>query len=73
MSKIIQTEWRSGKNTIGIVLVQRNDESYQAYIGVSLDEGEHEDAQYIADYGGKLIYREAVGFFPTLKESEYNG
>lgn len=69
MSKIVKYEWRSGRDTVGIVLVQKDDGRYIAYIGI-VDKmtggfNEEQDAQYIADWGAKLSLAEALAFFPN--------
>lgn len=71
-NKIIQTEWRSGIDTVGIVLCQLATGKFRAYIGVAkTGEDEEVDAQHIASYGAKLRFHEAVGFFPRLVIGEY--
>ena len=68
MSKIVQVEWRSAIDTVGIVLVKRDgDGKFRAYIGQArgFDNSAYEDAQYIAAHGAKLTFNEAKGFFPT--------
>lgn len=73
MKKIIAIEWRSARNTVGIVAVeQAHDKKWRAYIGPvvhlfpSKRYSEDEDAQRIADGEAKLNKREAVAFFPSL-------
>ena len=73
MSEVIKYEWRSGIDTVGIVLVKRDAGDFRAYIGVARDTSAEEDAAYIAAHGAKLTYREAFAFFPELKEAEYAG
>lgn len=71
-SKIISTEWRSGEDTVGVVLCQLATGKFRAYIGVAKQEmSESIDSRRIADYGAKLRFREAVAFFPNLEESNY--
>ena len=72
MSEFKAVEWRSGRDTVGIVL--RYDsmvEKYIAFIGVAKGLDENADIEYIYGYGAKLTFREAVAFFPYLKEEEY--
>lgn len=72
MSKIIQIEWRSGIDTVGIVLCELTTGELRAYIGVpKTNDDEDIDARYIADYGAKLSFDEAVGFFPKIKRKNY--
>lgn len=69
---IIQTEWRSGFGTVGIVLTCREDGTFKAYIGPASDwKDEKHDAKRIAEYGAPLTFEEAQGFFPWLEKHEY--
>ena len=79
MKNIIAKEWRSGKNTVGIVAVeQEHNEKWRAYIGAvahsipSERYSEEEDAQWIADYGAKLSKEEAIAFFPYLDADKFD-
>ena len=67
--KIIATEWRSGRNIVGIILVQSEAGNQRAYIGIwpeddfNVTSSEKEVANSIADWGCKLSYEEAEPFF----------
>lgn len=74
--KIIATEWRNGKDEVGIVLVESEAGSQRAYIGTTfrkydlidalMDNEPNEesvDAEYIAEWGCKLSFEEAEPFF----------
>lgn len=71
MCQILKAEWRSGRDTVGIVLAEGGDGKLRAYIGVAHGDNEDFDANYIALYGARLSLDEARGFFPDLKEEEY--
>lgn len=71
MRELVKWTWRSASDTVGVVLVKCGDGLHRAYIGVSRGSDERADAIYIADYGCRLSFREASGFFSGLKESEF--
>ena len=82
ITKILAVEWRSARDTVGVVLIQNAVGQKSARIGTvqtielpSIGKihvgNETTDARYIADHGAKLSFQEAVGFFPWLKEEEY--
>lgn len=71
ISVVVGYSWFTHQNKcIGVVL--RKDfqtDKYQAYIGCVLDEtisDEISDAKHIADWGAKLNFEQARGFFPNL-------
>ncbi len=83
-NKILGVEWRSGRDSVGIVAVE-HDYGWCAYIGVAkanqinigsdiivtrepLAGDEKRDAQYIRSWGAKLSKEEALVFFPWLKD-----
>lgn len=70
---IIKTEWRSGVDTVGIVLIKNDQGRYKAYIGVAKNFDEDYDAEYIAANGAKLSLDEALAFFPSdFNPDDYN-
>lgn len=80
--RILDTTWRSAKDTIGIVLIENDAGEQSARIGpvMTIGEGtvkirlnltEVQDSQYIADHGAKLSFKEAQAFFPWIKEENY--
>lgn len=71
MDRVEQVKWRSGIDTVGIVVAVWKDGLKRAYIGMAQDLSEDIDAVYIAQFGARLSYQEAVGFFPELKSEEY--
>ena len=74
MENIIAKQWRTTKDQcIGIIAVQQQSGKWRAYIGISRGLGTEElDAQYIADWGAKLVKREAVAFFPDLDPNNFD-
>lgn len=73
-AEILSVEWRSGINTVGIVLVRTNIGKLKSYIGCStFAQSVSLSAREIADFGAKLTFREAKAFFPHIKKSEYDG
>ena len=69
--KILNWIWRSGRDTVGIVLVECDDGKKRTYMGVATGITEEGDAHLIADHGARLAYHEALAFFPALKVQEY--
>lgn len=72
MKKIIAKEWRSAKNTVGIVAVEQFNGRWRAYIGPAFTLSEDVDAQNIADNGAKLNKKEAIAFFPYLDSDKFD-
>ena len=70
--KIIAKEWRSGKDIIGFIATEVYNGKWRAYIGVAEGGTENLDALRIAKNGTKLIKREAIAFFPYLKEEDFD-
>ncbi len=70
-TKIIATEWRTAKKTVGIVAVELAEGTWCAYIGVADGKDAKADARDIADYGARLTKQEALAFFPHLKDMKY--
>lgn len=71
--KILGVEWRSGKDSVGIVAVeQSHNKRWRAYIGVAQNLTENSDAKHIADWGAKLNRREALAFFPYLDPDKFD-
>ena len=72
MIKITSVEWRTGEWVIGFVLCFDNVvKKYKAYMGVSEGIDAKADAILIRDYGTKMKFVEAKGFFPHLIRKEY--
>ena len=69
--KILDVEWRSGRDTVGIVAIETFGKRWEAYIGVSRSLDELTDIEAIAAHGAKLPWNEAVAFFPHLKKEDY--
>lgn len=71
--KIKDVRWKQSTDTIGVVLVEvlYEEKPLKAYIGIGRTQNPKFDAAHIADYGAKLSFREAQGFFPTLKKEDY--
>ena len=70
--QIIRSIWKSGDyGTVGIVLCQMPTGLERAYIGISQDMTEEYEARKISDYGTKLSFLEAKGFFPEIQEGKY--
>ena len=68
----VDVVWRSGKDTVGIVVIQ--DEftgKLKAYIGVGANIDEETDIKIIADWGARLTSEEATPFFPHLKNEDW--
>ena len=73
MSDIIDVEWKPCMGQcIGYVLTQNEEEKFRVYVGVAGGLDEEVDQERIRDLGAKLSYSQAKGFFPKLKEEEYN-
>lgn len=70
--KITNMEWRTGLDTVGIILCEDEfDKKQRAYLGNCKGLIEKKDAEHIRDWGSKLTFREAKGFFPFIKEENY--
>lgn len=69
--KVIGVHWRSSLETTGFVLVHSSDGMLRAYVGRARSGSDDADAHWIAEHGARLLYREAVAFFPTIKAEEY--
>ena len=69
--KIIGVEWRSGADTIGIVLTDDSMGKLRAYIGAGRGNNQEADALRIAEYGHRLRFSEAQAFFPQIEEKDY--
>ena len=71
--RILGVEWRSGKDTIGIVAVEQSyNKKWRAYIGVAKGLSPNSDIHYISDWGAKLSRREALAFFPYLDPAKFD-
>ena len=71
---IIGKYWYTmGVMITGIILVKNEiTNNTQAYIGsMPSPQDEKNDAERILDWGTKLSYRQAKGFFPQIKEKKY--
>lgn len=69
--EVLDSEWRSGRDTVGIILTRTRGGKLRAYIGVGSGIDEEGDAQIIAAHGMRIPFREAVGFFPKIEEGDY--
>jgi|WetSurMetagenome_2_1015567.scaffolds.fasta_scaffold200679_2 hypothetical protein len=69
--KILSWTWRSARDSVGIVLIENDIGEVSARIGVAKGNPELSDAEYIAEWGAKLSYNEALGFFPYLQKTDY--
>lgn len=69
--KILNSEWRSARDTVGIVLIENDMGKQSARIGVARSPDEFVDAVLIAQNGAKLSFREAQAFFPFIKKEDY--
>jgi len=69
---IIDVVWKTFQDqSIGFVLTL-NDATYRVYCGVGYGADEEEDKKLIiTEWGAKLTFLEAKGFFPMLVESQY--
>ena len=61
---ILCTEWRTARDTIGILLCKNEMGQVKCYIGSGDGFDEEVDKNNIADYGAKLQMKEAIAFFP---------
>lgn len=69
---VIEAQWKSGVTCVGIILIRRSGGSFCAFIGGTTGVlGADADARFIADFGARLSFQEAHGFFPAIKEEEY--
>ena len=71
--KTLSTRWFSNtRGYIGIVLAE-NEFKQMAYMASVKGSSPYEDAETAKDWGSKLTYKEAVGFFGDLVNKEtYN-
>lgn len=60
---IVSVQWFSGRDTVGVVLVETKVAGYKAYIGPALDISEEKDAEYIAKWGAKITAQHARAIF----------
>lgn len=72
MSEIVKSQWKSGTNTVGIILTKNEEDKYRVYIGLGDGLDEDDDAENIKDFGAKLSWEEARGFYPELEAGDYN-
>ncbi len=70
--EILNTEWRTGNECVGIVLTKTGIGKLKAYIGVGAGQDLVADAQHIAELGAALPLREAKAFFPMIEEKDYS-
>lgn len=71
--KIEGSEWfTNSTGTVGAVLCWDTVTGrYKAYIGGVLGTDKGRDEQHIAEWGSKLPYRIALGFFPDIAHARY--
>lgn len=67
---IIGVEWRTGRDTIGIVAVE-DEFGWNAYLSSVPGGNEHADVQFAKDWGCYLIEREGRAFFPQFSHKPY--
>lgn len=66
--QILGTRWFThGTNCIGVVWVRLESGKEMVYMGVGDGQDEQTDAKNIAEWGAKLHLRQAIGFFPLIK------
>jgi len=67
--KLVDIRWFSGRDTIGVVLVEDMTMHYvKAYIGVGQGNNEQADAEHIAQWGSKIPQTMAESLFGPLPE-----
>ena len=69
--EILNQEWRTGRECVGIILVKTATGKLKVYIGVGEGYDEDVDAQSIANSGCRLKFPEAKAFFPTIEEKDF--
>ena len=70
---ILQSIWITAQTTIGVVLYENDVNEQQGVISAVDGFNEESDRQHVADYGAKLSFAQAKGFFPDIKEENYKG
>jgi len=70
MRKIIKTVWKSGRDNIGMVLVE-TEFHICGYIAVVSGLSEKKDAEHVSEWGTYLTYKEACGIFGKLDKNKY--
>ena len=71
-TKIVDIVWIGGGTTIGVVLCSDDiTQKYSARIASVRGEDEDVDAKCVKDWGTKLTFTQAKGFFPKITEEEY--
>lgn len=69
--ELVEIEWRSGFNTIGFALFKNTfNDKFTARFERVYGFKEATDIEHIRDYGVRMNYHEAKGFFPDLFEKE---
>lgn len=68
--KIIGHAWFSGKDTVGVVAIQRVD-GWRAFIGVAKTNDPEHDKKYIVSWGAVLPKDIAIAMFPGLPAENY--
>jgi len=67
----IATRWISGRATIGIVLWKSSGTGkLRATIAVVAGEDQNLDTKYVMEWGNRLSYQEAKGFFPDILKNK---
>lgn len=66
--KILDTMWFSGKDCVGIVLIENDFKEIKAYIGVGIGLNKNIDSNSIANMGTSFPLGWAITIFPRYKE-----
>ena len=69
--EILNQEWRTGRDTVGVILIKTDTGKLKVYIGVGEGYDEDADAHSIATFGCRLKFPEAKAFFPTIEEKDF--
>lgn len=64
--KILQTIWITGRDTIGVVLIENEIGQQSARIGIANTGSETTDITHIVEWGAKLTEEQAAGFFNQI-------
>lgn len=71
MKDILGVEWRTGRQTVGVVAVKIDHGFWCAYIGPAKGDNEEYDIADIRSWGARLNLMEAMAFFPHLDPTQY--
>ncbi len=72
-AKILGIEWRNARRNVGFVLIENDIGEQSVRVGCAepFSVDEEQDINMIVDYGSKLSFNEAKGFFPHIEEKKY--